>query len=135
MGGWSYDVENKQSAFTDTIYEIYGKKILTAEEGVQFYHPNDRELIWNSFNEVITKQKPYDLEVRLITAQGDNLIVRTMAEPLIEDGKVTHPVKNVTIAGNLRDIFQHLTPADDLSFDYSVNAPTVHIDGMTVAGQ
>jgi len=98
MGGWSYDVESEQSTFTDTIYEIYGKRFLTAEEGTQFYHPDDKEIVCNSFNEVITKQKPYDLEVRFINAQGDNLFVRTIGQPLIENGKV------VKIYGNLIDI-------------------------------
>ena len=98
MGGWSYDVESEQSTFTDTIYEIYGEKFSTAEEGIQFYHPDDKEIVRNSFNEVITKQKPYDLEVRFINAQGDNLFVRTIGQPLIKNGKV------VKIYGNLIDI-------------------------------
>ncbi|MDP8220408.1 MAG: PAS domain-containing protein, partial [Candidatus Stygibacter frigidus] len=83
MGGWSYDVESEQATFTDTIYEIYGRKNFTAEEGAQFYHPDDKEIVFNSFNEVITKQKPYDLEVRFINAHGDNLFVRTIGQPLI----------------------------------------------------
>jgi len=101
IGGWSYDVESEQSTFTDIIYEIYGKKISTAEEGIQFYHPDDKEIVWNSFNEIITKQKPYDLEVRLINAQGDSLFVRTIGQPIIKNGKV------VKIYGNLVDITEH----------------------------
>ena len=52
----------------------------------------------------------------------------------IENGQRTHPVSEVTVAGNLAEMFRHLTPADDLVFRYGVNAPTVRIDGMTVAG-
>ncbi|HVT51101.1 MAG TPA: metallopeptidase TldD-related protein, partial [Dongiaceae bacterium] len=40
----------------------------------------------------------------------------------------------VTIAGNLNDMFKAITPADDLEFRYGVNAPTLRIDGMTLAG-
>jgi PmbA protein len=52
----------------------------------------------------------------------------------IENGELTHPVSEVTIAGNLKDMFMNLTPADDLEFRYATNAPTLRIDGMTVAG-
>jgi PmbA protein len=41
----------------------------------------------------------------------------------------------VTIAGHLNDIFRSLEPADDLSFRYGINAPTVRVEGLTVAGR
>jgi len=53
----------------------------------------------------------------------------------IEKGEIAYPVSELTIAGNLKDMFLNLTPADDLTFRYGTNAPTVRIDGMTVAGQ
>jgi len=53
----------------------------------------------------------------------------------IENGKLAYPVSEVTIAGHLGDIFRNLTPANDLVFRYGVNAPTVHLEGLTVAGQ
>jgi PmbA protein len=52
----------------------------------------------------------------------------------IENGAIAHPVSEVTVAGNLKDMFLNMTPADDLEFRYGVNAPTVRVDGMTVAG-
>ncbi|MEA3389884.1 TldD/PmbA family protein [Sphingobium sp. CCH11-B1] len=53
---------------------------------------------------------------------------------LIENGAVTHAVSEITIAGNLKDMFRALTPASDLQFRYAMNVPTLRIDGMTVAG-
>jgi PmbA protein len=53
----------------------------------------------------------------------------------IEGGELTHPVSEVTVAGNLKDMFRHLTPANDLVFLYGTDAPTVRVDGMTVAGR
>jgi PmbA protein len=53
----------------------------------------------------------------------------------IEDGGIGWPVAEVTIAGNLADMFARLTPANDLEFRYGIDAPTLRIDGMTVAGQ
>ena len=53
----------------------------------------------------------------------------------IENGERTHPVSEVTIAGNLRDVFTSLVPGSDLHYDYDVNAPSVLVEGLTVAGQ
>ena len=52
----------------------------------------------------------------------------------IEDGQLTFPVSEVTIASNLKDMFRNLTPANDLVFRYGIDAPTLRIEGMTVAG-
>jgi len=52
----------------------------------------------------------------------------------IENGKIAYPVSGVTIAGNLKEMFANLTPASDLEFRYGINAPTVRVEGMTVAG-
>jgi len=52
----------------------------------------------------------------------------------IEDGEISFPVSEVTIAGNLKEMFRQLTPADDLEFRYGTNAPTCRIEGMTIAG-
>ena len=53
----------------------------------------------------------------------------------IENGTLTYPVSEVTIAGHLTDMFRTLEPADDLAFRYGTNAPTVRLEGMTVAGR
>ncbi|MBT4220487.1 MAG: TldD/PmbA family protein, partial [Rhodospirillaceae bacterium] len=53
----------------------------------------------------------------------------------IEDGVIAYPVSEVTIASNLNDMFANMTAADDLTFRYGTDAPTVRIDGMTLAGQ
>ena len=52
----------------------------------------------------------------------------------IKNGEITYPVSELTVAGNLKDMFRNLTPASDLEFRYGTDAPTVRIEGMTVAG-
>ncbi len=52
----------------------------------------------------------------------------------IENGALAYPVSEVTVAGNLKDMFLNITPADDLKFRYGTDAPTLRVDGMTVAG-
>ncbi len=51
----------------------------------------------------------------------------------IENGVLTSPVAEFTIAGNLKDMYRHLTPANDLEFRFGTNVPTLRIEGMTVA--
>jgi PmbA protein len=52
----------------------------------------------------------------------------------IEQGALAYPVSEITIAGNLKDMFLNLTPANDLVFRYGTDAPTIRVDGMTIAG-
>lgn len=53
---------------------------------------------------------------------------------LIENGEIGAPVAEITIAGNLLDMFRTLTAADDLEFRRATNVPTLRVEGMTVAG-
>ena len=54
---------------------------------------------------------------------------------LVENGELKYPVSEITIAGNFNDMFKSITLANDLDFKYSVNSPTMMIEGMTVAGK
>ncbi len=53
----------------------------------------------------------------------------------IEDGALAYPVSEITIAGNLVEMFKAITAANDLTFRYGADAPTIRIEGMTVAGR
>lgn len=53
----------------------------------------------------------------------------------IENGELAYPVQEITIAGNLKDIFQNITAiGNDLEFRSSTACPTIRIDGLTIAG-
>ena len=54
---------------------------------------------------------------------------------LVEKGEFKYPINEITIAGNFKDMFQNITLADDLKFEYSTNSPTMMIEGMVVAGK
>ena len=53
---------------------------------------------------------------------------------MIVDGRRGPAVAEITIAGNLKDMFRAIVPADDLVFTRAVDTPSLRIDGMTVAG-
>ena len=54
---------------------------------------------------------------------------------LIENGEFKYPINEFTIAGNFKDMFQNITLANDLEFEYAINSPTMMIEGMVVAGK
>ncbi len=77
--------------------------------------------------------------VTSLLGQGVNLVTgdysRGASGLWIENGTLTYAVEEVTIAGNLREMLQNITAiGDDLVFRGSVSAPTLRVDGMTVAG-
>jgi len=73
-----------------------------------------------------------------LIGMGVNLVTgdysRGAAGFWIENGECTYPVSEVTIAGHLTEMFASLTPANDLAFRYGTNAPTLRVEGLTVAG-
>ncbi len=54
---------------------------------------------------------------------------------LVENGEFKYPISEITIAGNFKDMFQNITLANDLEFEYATNSPTMMIEGMVVAGK
>lgn len=77
--------------------------------------------------------------VRELMGQGVNYITGQYSRGArgfwVENGELTFPVDEVTIAGNLKDMFKNITFARDLKFNYSINAPTMLINGMMLAGK
>ena len=53
----------------------------------------------------------------------------------IENGEICYPVSEITIAGNLKDIFMSLIPANDLEFNFGLNAPSCLVENLTLGGK
>lgn len=73
-----------------------------------------------------------------VFGQGVNMVTgeysRGASGFWIENGELAWPVSEVTIAANLKDMFLNMTPAGDLDRQHGVAAPTLLIEGMTLAG-
>ncbi|WP_173510710.1 TldD/PmbA family protein [Sinorhizobium psoraleae] len=73
-----------------------------------------------------------------LIGQGVNMVTgeysRGASGFWIENGEITFPVSEVTIASNLKQMFMALTPADDIDRKFGIAAPTLAIEGMTLAG-
>ena len=54
---------------------------------------------------------------------------------MVENGEFSYPVSEITIAGNLNDIYKNISLANDLEFNYSTNSPTMLVEGMIVGGK
>ena len=78
------------------------------------------------------------LYVTDLIGSGTNIVTgdysRGAAGFWIENGRRSYPVSEVTIAGHLLDMFRTLRPANDLEFRYGTNAPTLRVEGLTIAG-
>lgn len=74
-----------------------------------------------------------------LIGHGGNLITgdysRGAAGFWIENGELTFPVSEVTIAGNLSDMFARMIPADDFKYRFGMDSPTILVDGLTIAGR
>lgn len=74
-----------------------------------------------------------------VFGQGVNLVTgeysRGASGFWIENGKISYPVSEITIASNLKEMFLRMTPANDLDRNFGTAAPTLRIEGMTVAGE
>ena len=82
---------------------------------------------------------PSGLYVTELIGQGVNMVTgdysRGASGLWIENGELTYPVEEITIAGNLKEMLMNISSiADDLVFRGSVACPTLRIDGMTIAG-
>lgn len=81
---------------------------------------------------------PHGLYVTETIGHGTNLITGDYSVGAsgfwVENGQMAYPVSEITIAGNLRDMFAQLVPANDLNFRYSTNAPTLLVPALTIAG-
>ena len=81
----------------------------------------------------------HGLYVTEMIGHGANLVTgdysRGAAGFVIDNGVLGHPVSEITVAGNLNVMFRAMVPANDLVYRFALNAPTVAIEGMTVAGR
>ena len=89
--------------------------------------------------EAIVRNVERGLYVTRLLGHGVNLVTgdysRGAAGLWIENGELVYPVHEITIAGNLKEMLRNITAVgSDLVFRSATAAPTVRIDGMTIAG-
>jgi len=112
VGAWEWNPQERTGHYTEQVYEIYGVDTDhrgSPEEDIrQFYHPEDRETVREAIREAVQSGQEYDIEVRVIAADGTEKWVRTLGEPQFEDGTCTR------VRGTIRDITERKERERDL---------------------
>jgi PAS domain S-box-containing protein len=103
LGGWELDLSTSQVTWTDEVYRIH--EVLPEFEpdlgnALAFYHPQDRPLLEQAIQKAAERGKPWDLELRLITATGKRLWVRAIGKAEHQNGEV------LRLSGTFQDITQ-----------------------------
>ncbi len=87
----------------------------------------------------LIKDIKYGLYLTQLFGQGVDMITGNYSRGacgfLIENGEITIPVSEITIAGNLKDMFKNMMAANDLDDHYSMNVPTLRLFNLSVAGK
>ena len=130
----------KNGILNDYLVETYsGKKINRKSNGrssgtTNLYFENGDQ----SFDQLINLDKKL-LYIKETIGRGANIITGDYSVGasgiMIENGKFTFPVSEITIAGNFNEMFKNIILADDLEFKYSTNSPTMLVNGITVGGK
>ncbi len=130
----------KNGILKDYLIETYsGKKINRKSNGrssgtTNLYFENGDQ----SFDQLINSEKKL-LYIKETIGRGANIITGDYSVGasgvMIENGKFTYPVSEITIAGNFNEMFKNISLADDLEFKYSTNSPTMLVNGITVGGK
>jgi PAS domain S-box-containing protein len=102
VGGWEYRPGTDEAYWTDEVARIHGiapDRDLSIDEAIECYHPDDRSEIRTAFERACADGIPYDLTLRLVTADGSRRWVRTRGQPRVdEDGTV------VRVRGSIQDV-------------------------------
>ena len=93
IGWWEVDLGDESLTWSDEVYRIH--EVPTTEsveiaDGLEFYHPDDRDAIESAFERLRDDGESYDLELRIVTANDETRWVRAIADPEFDDdGTVT----------------------------------------------
>ncbi|MGI9545436.1 MAG: PAS domain-containing protein, partial [Cyclobacteriaceae bacterium] len=91
IGAWEANLVTKELFWTNEMYRIHNIRIgtkLNLEHSISFFHKDHRATIAHAIDEAISLKKPWDLELKLITATGREIWVRALGEPVIKNKKV-----------------------------------------------
>ncbi|MCE5272241.1 PAS domain S-box protein [bacterium] len=101
IGGWEFDVETLAGTWTEEVARIHDldpRDPTSVQVGLSVYQGQMRQKIESAIDKAIHNAEPYDLELEMFTPAGNRKWVRTIGQPVMEDGKV------VKLRGSFQDI-------------------------------
>ena len=126
VGGWEWDAAPQTMFWTEEMYRLFdlepGESGQEPAEGLAagmtYYHPDDRPIIRSALQRCIEHGTSYDLELRVTTAHGRNLLFRSVAETVRgENGKMVRAIGAIMDITGLRRFGKgeraaHKTPSE-----------------------
>jgi PAS domain S-box-containing protein len=101
VGGWSFDIASGECFWSEEvarIHEMDTEAPVQVDLALQFYQGESRSRINDALEKAVRDGTPYDLELLLTTAKGNQKWVRTIGHPVLENGRV------VRIRGSFQDV-------------------------------
>lgn len=101
VGGWELDRDSgrvRWTAQTFHIHELEPGDSLRLEEALSFYVPEDRDILKAAIKCAVDHGRPFDLELRLVTAKGNIRYTKSLCRPVVTDGRT------VKLQGTFQDI-------------------------------
>jgi PAS domain S-box-containing protein len=92
VGGWEIDFAADDLRWSDEVYRIHDLPLdadVSVADGLDYYHPDDRQTITDAFERLRTDGESYDLELRIVTADDTLRWVRTIADPRFDENGET----------------------------------------------
>lgn len=124
IGGWEFDAKSGEGSWTKEVARIHDldpNAFITLETGLRFYADEWLEKVQFALDEAIERGIPYDLELKMTTAQGKEKWVRSIGVPVVENGET------VSIRGSLQDITAQKTTEERVHwlahFDHLTGLP------------
>ncbi|WP_254532093.1 PAS domain S-box protein [Natrinema gelatinilyticum] len=122
VGAWELDVSEKSSdlRWSDEVRRIHGvspDEEIDVERAIEFYHPDDRPTVRETVERGLEDGETFDLELRIVTTDGDLRWIRTIGEPLRESGEGEHGPSDDGEIVKLVGAFQDITERKDRERD------------------
>ena len=121
LGNWEWDIAGNSLWWSDEIYRTFGIKPgtldVTYEAFLDMVHPDDRELVVRSVNDALERKNPYDLDHRIVLADGTEKRVHEQAEVTFDDDGA--PFR---MTGTVQDITEKALLQDQLSWSRKLEA-------------
>ncbi|MGE5395299.1 MAG: PAS domain S-box protein, partial [Candidatus Saccharibacteria bacterium] len=106
IGGWEYYPQTGQVIWTSEVARIHDLDPTPAvpiDTGVSYYYGESQEIIKEAVRQAVEEAKPYDLELEILTAKGAHKWVRSIGNPVMDNGnvvKVTGSFQDITVRKN-----------------------------------
>ena len=113
LGNWDWDVVTNELQWSDEIYRIFGLAPQQFSETYEAFlaavHPDDRDHVDRSVDKALLEQEPYDIEHRIVRADGMERIVHELGEVSFDDED-----RAIRMAGTVQDITERKLAENDL---------------------